>query len=129
MARRKYHHFRRCTHEGCKDGLHYEYGTRRDYSAALERFNKDPYLCSKHNPNAGNLQPDSLERTETIIVSCEIPDKEDYPLLHQKGVHTWSNGSSKANSTMTNMRWNADAEDFPIGAKIVITTTVKVVID
>jgi len=115
MAKREYHLTRHCVGEGCHDVQIYTYHTQKDYHDALRRYANQPYHCPRHEPE--NLQPNSPPRH--IIITCEHPDAKLFPNI-QDG-HYWSDGSGFTFGP----GFNAEAEDFPIGAKIHIDISIE----
>ena len=123
--KRQYRTYRPCGHDGCNDGQYYNHNTRRSQKESRERWaatGDGKYYCSRHHPNGKNLTPESERRVVSRVVKCVHPDADRYPSLAQS--HTWDSGSGYVYGD----NFNAYAEDFPIGATIVITTTIEVVI-
>ena len=119
MARREYTLTRRCAHEGCRESIFYIYSTKADYSEAANRYHNKNWWCSRHNPNRDNVTQKTGTRTVEKTITA-VPS--DIPVL--KGKNFWDTGSGFAFGD----HWNAYAEDFPAGAQIIVTTTVKVLL-
>ena len=124
--RREYPLIRRCPHDGCKEVSMYSYSTRKSYNEARKRYERKEWFCSRHDPNGGNLSPKNLEESGELIIECVHPDAKKYPRI--KDHHTWTTGSGFATGVISHIPWNAHAEDFPIGTKVIVETRVKVIL-
>ena len=119
MAQKQYTLTRRCAHDGCHESAFYTYKKRSDYASAATRFSQKSWWCHRHDPNGKNIKALSPQRTiEKVIVR----EARTTPPL--EGEHLWNTGSGFAFGD----EWNAYARDFPAGAKIVVETTITVVL-
>lgn len=109
-----------CEQEGCKESASYRFSTQRDLKE-WQRARK-PWFCQRHKPDGSNLNVNSQPRTHEKIIECVHPEADKYPSI--ANLHTWTTGSGFAHGDT----WNAYASDFPIGAKVVITTTIEVIL-
>lgn len=114
---KNYRLVRQCAHDGCRETSFYTYATQREYREGVERYANTEWFCSRH---AGkNLNATSEPRITEQCITC-VPS--EVPILD--GKHFWDTGSGFAFGDT----WNAYAEDFPVGTKIVVRTTVEVVL-
>ena len=119
MAKRDYRLQRRCDHDGCDEHCTYAYSNRKDFNEAQARYISEPWHCKRHHPNGKNIKPESETRTIEKIVECKTSGYENL-----KEMHFWDGSNGFAHGD----EWNAYAEDFPIGTKIITRTTIEVIL-
>ena len=127
MARRnKRRLVRRCAHEGCKEYELHEYNSLREYDEAARCYSGKPYHCPRHSLYAINLNRQS---PELVTIETTYTAKESQ-FDNLAGQPFWARNDEKKGSTgyLFGDGWNAYSPDFPIGAKLVVTTQIQVVL-
>ena len=118
MSRRREYHLRlRCPVESCSESTFYVYTTQRDYAEGAKR-NKG-WKCLRHSDPDRVLRPDNPELTKVLTVSRSprFPDLESLFWVGEDD--TTGNGFAHG------FGMRAFADDFPKGARLVVTARIE----
>lgn len=124
MSRREYTLSPQCAHEGCTERVYYRFTTRRDQKAEMDRLRRaGGWRCTRHTNPDRVLMPTSPVR-EHVLVNRELmwdSAKGPAPL----GLF-WCEEDCEYGSGFTfGPGFKAFSEDFPEGARLVITARVE----
>ena len=98
-----------CAEAGCREVVYHQYDTRKDQSEGYTRNKKKPWKCSRHNDPAAHLRPDNTETQHVLEV---------YEKAYGKFWAPSNNGLARGPGFF------AFAEDFPVGTRLTVTTSV-----
>jgi hypothetical protein len=101
-----------CSWPGCNEFGWYEYSNQQDYRDLSRRFAKTPWKCLRHEAGQEVLSPSNPERVTVMTVEVR-PDINNEHFFD--GHHGLVSGEGF-------LAW---AKDFPVGATLTITATIK----
>ena len=115
MAKREYRSTFRCAEPGCREVQFNVHSTREDEKAAWHRQGEHPFKCSRHADPDRNLRPGN-EKTTHVLVAARL---RDLPKLF------WiPEGGTTGSGFTFGPGFNAHADDFPEGTRLVVTAQI-----
>jgi hypothetical protein len=124
MARRGVLHRDVCAQPGCNETSFTQFDTQRDYREFLQRRNArgDKYRCQRHRDPNANLRPDNLTTTHVVTATVAYGFNGE-PL---DGLYWYPEGGKTGSGFTFGPGFNAYAEDFPEGTKLVVTARIEI---
>jgi hypothetical protein len=112
-----------CQHPECKELKWHEFSSQKEMRKSYEYAHQDNWYCQRHNGT--NLNLENLYKTDVTTLYAE--KSKQYPKLDQL---FWR--EDKKDDVGSGFRygdiWNAYAFDFPEGTKLVVSTTVQIIL-
>lgn len=126
MARRERTAVIRCAEPGCRDNARYAYSSQREYGEIMQSQQRYPYKCTRHHNPDSVLRPDNTSTTHVLVASKVFHkgpyDAEPAPL---RGLFWLLEGSDHGSGFVFGPGFNAHADDFPEGTRLVVTTRIE----
>lgn len=105
-------HIAHCAEEGCREVGLFEYSNKQESRELWQRFQKDPFRCTRHQNPEELLSGDNRERTVTMVVRA----REDIGgKLFFDGSHGFVFGPG----------FKVFAKDWPAGTRLVVTARIE----
>jgi hypothetical protein len=105
----------RCGTSGCAEHATYAYTSQREYREIWDRQQRNPYRCTRHREPEKVLRPDNPQTVEVLVAR-----RERYGMFWRpEGVDVGGSGFSFGPG------FNAHADDFPAGTRLVVTARVE----
>jgi hypothetical protein len=110
-----------CPGEGCPESTFYNVSTLEDRRRVAANQKRSPWKCKRHRNPEQLLTPTNTERTHVLIAdrSKRFPDLTDSLFWREESA------DDVGSSYMFGPGFSAVADDFPKGARIVITARVE----
>jgi hypothetical protein len=112
-----------CAQDGCGETSFTQFDTQREYREFLQRRRDrgTKYWCSRHREPEKNLRPDNLVTTY-VLTATRAEGSSGRPL---PGLYWYPEGATTGSGYTYGPGFNAHAEDFPEGTRLVITAAVE----
>ena len=112
-----------CAEAGCRDTRFYTYTSQREYAEIMRVQQRRPYQCTRHSRPDEVLRPGNLERARVLLAS-KVPS----PVSGREwldGLFWLAEGESTGSGFVFGPGFKAHADDFPDGARLVVTARVE----
>lgn len=117
-----------CAEEGCREVSWREFDRRSEQAEAYRTQAKHPWKCSRHREPEKNLRPENPE-TSYVLVASKLPfESRTNPEKKWLDGLFWvpEDGRRSGSGYEYGPGFNAYAEDFPEGTKLIVTARVEV---
>jgi hypothetical protein len=130
VPRREYRSTFTCAEPGCRETQFYVHETRADQNAAYKRQREHPFRCSRHADPDKNLRPGN-EQTAHMLIATRLRSKMrpfggDGEPRWLPGLYWIPEGGATGSGYTFGPGFNAHAEDFPEGTRLVVTARVEI---
>jgi hypothetical protein len=130
MPRREYPAHFKCAEPGCREVTNYYFSTKSEYDKAWADQKRRPFRCTRHADPGRNLRPGNESVTGVLVATrlrCLTRRRPgDPPPDWLPGLYWVPEGGYPTGSGFTSgPGFNAHAEDFPEGARLVVTARIE----